>query len=336
MDDGAFHQAAVEGDIFGRISPEQKEHIVDCLLQENLRVAMMGDGVNDVLPIKKASLGIAMESGSNATRNVADMILLNDSFAALMPAFTEGRRIIGGMTNALYLFIARVTVSILLIIAITMIGLSFPFDPAQVALSTFTVGIPAFFLTLWARPQALRSDLLASIGRFVFPVAIITMMCGAGVYYYVYQGALRGTTRPDVPTRVRDMFESYTGVEFGTEEYPDAAATISAQSAMSIFFTSVSIVLIFFLEPPIRFFTAWHREVVSDRRPAYMAITLLILFAIMTQIDTVANYFGVLRLPSVFYLAIPAMIVGWTLMMRAVWRFHLFERLLGVTPPEVA
>ena len=74
------------GHIFGRISPEQKEHIVDCLLKEKLRVAMMGDGVNDVLPIKKASLGIAMESGSNATRNVADMILLDDSFAALRPA----------------------------------------------------------------------------------------------------------------------------------------------------------------------------------------------------------------------------------------------------------
>ena len=240
------------------------------------------------------------------------------------------------MTNALYLFIARVAVSILVIVAITMIGLGFPFDPAQVALSTFTVGIPSFFLTIWARPQALRSDLLASIGRFAFPVAIVTMLFIMPLYFVTYQGALEGTSRPNVPDRVREMFEDYTGVEFGTDEYPDAAATIAAQSAMSIFFTSVSIVLILFLEPPIRFFTAWHREVVSDHRPAYMAITLLVLFAIMTQINTVANYFGVLRLPSMLYLIILTMIVGWTLTIRAVWRFHLFERLLGVTPPEVA
>jgi cation-transporting ATPase E len=92
---------------------------------------MMGDGVNDVLSLKKASLGIAMQSGSSAARNVADMILLNDSFAALRPAFHEGRRIIGGMSRALYLFLSRVATTTLLIIAITMVGLDFPFDPAR-------------------------------------------------------------------------------------------------------------------------------------------------------------------------------------------------------------
>jgi cation-transporting ATPase E len=158
MNQVEFDQAAAEAAIFGRIKPEQKDQLVDALLRQGKRVAMMGDGVNDVLALKKASLGIAMQSGSSAARNVADMILLDDSFAALRPAFQEGRRIIGGMSNALYLFLTRVATTTLIIVGVTMVGLDFPFDPAQVALTTFTVGIPAFFLTLWARPQRLQAN----------------------------------------------------------------------------------------------------------------------------------------------------------------------------------
>ncbi|HXV45035.1 MAG TPA: HAD-IC family P-type ATPase, partial [Anaerolineae bacterium] len=182
MNQAEFDQAADEASIFGRITPEQKEKLVDSLLHQGKRVAMMGDGINDVLSLKKASLGIAMQSGSSAARNVADMILLNDSFAALRPAFHEGRRIIGGMSNALYLFLARVATTTLIIIAVTMAGLDFPFDPAQVALTTFTVGVPAFFLTLWARPRRLDEHLLSSLARFVFPVAIVTMLMGVAIY----------------------------------------------------------------------------------------------------------------------------------------------------------
>lgn len=154
MDRDGFDRAAAEATVFGRIKPEQKEGLVDALLRKGKRVAMMGDGVNDVPALKKASLGIAMNGGSSAARDVADMILLKDSFAVLSPAFYEGRRIIGGMTSALYLFLARVATTAMLIVAVTMIGLDFPFDPAQAALTTFTVGIPSFFLTLWARPRS--------------------------------------------------------------------------------------------------------------------------------------------------------------------------------------
>ena len=137
-----FDQVAAETTVFGRIAPEQKEQIVASLIRQGHYVAMMGDGVNDALSLKKAKLGIAMESGSNVTRNVADMILLNDSFAALLPAFTEGKRIIGGLSISLYLFLARVVTSMLLIIAISMVGLGFPYEPSQVALTLFTVGLP--------------------------------------------------------------------------------------------------------------------------------------------------------------------------------------------------
>lgn len=217
-------RAAVEGTVFGRIKPEQNEGLVDALLRKGKRVAMMGDGVNDVPALKKASLGIAMNGGSSAARDVADVILLKNSFAVLRPAFYEGRRIIGGLTSALYVFLARVATTALIIVAVTMIGLDFPFDPAQAALTTFTVGIPAFFLTLWARPQRLPEGLLPSLARFVFPAAILTMLMGVCIYAVDYNvvidsprfrtasttGSDRRTSRtPGSPSGARDTKTSW-------------------------------------------------------------------------------------------------------------------------------
>jgi len=101
MSQAEIAHAAQEATIFGRITPEQKQDLVDALIAQGHYVAMMGDGVNDVLSLKKAKLGIAMQSGSNATRNVADMVLLGDSYAALVPALSEGKRIVNGITDDL-------------------------------------------------------------------------------------------------------------------------------------------------------------------------------------------------------------------------------------------
>ena len=90
MSDAEFAQAAHDATIFGRMTPEQKERLVDALRKQGFYVAMTGDGVNDVLSLKKAQLGIAMQSGSQAARNVADIILLNDSFGARRPPSARG------------------------------------------------------------------------------------------------------------------------------------------------------------------------------------------------------------------------------------------------------
>ncbi|MCB0175376.1 MAG: HAD-IC family P-type ATPase [Anaerolineae bacterium] len=330
MSPAEFDQAAAEASIFGRISPEQKEKLVDALLRQGKRVAMMGDGVNDVLSLKKASLGIAMESGSSATRNVADMILLKDSFAALRPAFFEGRRIIGGMSSALFLFLARVTSSTLIIIAVTMTGISFPFDPAQVALTTFTVGIPAFFLTLWARPQVLRRDILSLLARFVFPVSILNLLFGVSIYAWDYFRAYAGLTRPDIPDRAKVMFESYTGVAFGTDEFGNAAATIAAQGSLSIFISCTAFLLILFLEPPLPFFLGWRRNVSPDKRPAFLALGLFILFQFIYFEPLLGSYFGILHKPADTYLGILGLVVIWFFLIRFIWRAQIFERFLGL------
>jgi cation-transporting ATPase E len=330
MSQNDFDQAAAEATVFGRIKPEQKDQLVDALLRQGKRVAMMGDGVNDVLALKKASLGIAMQSGSSAARNVADMILLKDSFNALRPAFQEGRRIIGGMTTALYLFLARVATTTLIIIAVTMLGLGFPFDPAQVALTTFTVGVPAFFLTLWARPRRLDEDLLASLSRFVFPVAIVTMLMGVAIYVTDYHALLNSPLAQEDALWATQIFESYTGVPFGDAGYANTVATVLAQGSLSIFISWTACLLILFLEPPSRFFLGWRDEVSPDKRPAWLALGLFILFLIIWSVGPLGYYFGILVKPPAVNAALMMLVVLWFFIMRAVWRARLFERFLGL------
>ena len=142
MDDAALVAVANETIVFGRITPAQKERLVDALRAGGHYVAMIGDGVNDVLSLKKANLGIAMESGSQATRGVADLVLTEDSFAALAPAVGEGQRILNGMQDILKLFLTRIATIGLLIVTSLVVGL-FPIELRNAsAVTVFTVGIP--------------------------------------------------------------------------------------------------------------------------------------------------------------------------------------------------
>ncbi len=327
---------AAEGTVFGRIKPEQKEGLVDALLRKGKRVAMMGDGVNDVPALKKASMGIAMNGGSSAARDVADLILLKDSFAVLRPAFYEGRRIIGGMTSVLYLFLARVATTALIIMAVTMIGLDFPFDPAQAALTTFTVGIPAFFLTLWARPQRLAEGLLPSLARFVVLVAMVTTLMGAGIYAIDHEVALNSplVRANDLPDEVRQAYESYTGAAFGSEGYEDMVATVTAQGSLSMFVSWTAILLILFLEPPGRFFLGWRKEVSPDKRPAVLAAVLFVVLLVVWLVDPLGYYFGVLTKPWFIIVAIMGAVAAWFFLVRAIWRANLLDRFLGLDRAE--
>ncbi|MGK7929543.1 MAG: HAD-IC family P-type ATPase, partial [Spirulina sp.] len=126
MDDSELARAAKKYRIFGRTTPEQKAKLVESLRKDDRYVAAMGDGVNDVLALKKANLGIAMESGSKATRNAADIVLLKDSFASLPHTFLEGQRIRNGIQDVLKLFMIRVFVVTLIIFATGQVLGTFP------------------------------------------------------------------------------------------------------------------------------------------------------------------------------------------------------------------
>ncbi|MCR4282609.1 MAG: HAD-IC family P-type ATPase [Bauldia sp.] len=328
----AFEQAAEDATILGRISPAQKERLIAALVHRGHHVSMIGDGVNDVLALKKAQLGIAMQSGSPAARAIADIVLVGDSFAALVPAFREGQRIVSGMTTVMALFLARVSASILMIVAITMLGLSFPFEPAQIATSLFTVGIPALLLAMWAKPATPVGDLLPRLVRFVIPTAILTMIVGVALYTLQYDRVLNTVTAVDIPQRVIDMFERVTGVDYSAgDKFAGAAATIVAQTVLSTFVAYTAFVLILFVEPPFRFFTGW-RDVSDDRRPAYLAVALSVIFFVIVQTGPIAAYFALIPLGPGMLLQVAGGLIVWTLALRETWRRGWLDRFLDLGP----
>ena len=316
--------------VFGRIAPEQKEQIVDSLRRRYHQVAMVGDGVNDARALKRAHVGVAMRSGSSVTRDVADIVLLDDSFATLPPARTEGRRIIAGVGNSMYLFLARVATQMLVILTVTLLGLGFPYTPTQVGLTLFTVGLPTFFLTLWARPDEPRDDLLVSLARFVLPVSILTAGFATAVYAYLYRQITIGFTKADFPGAIA-LFEKYTGVPASDPTFVTASATLGAQSGLSVFVSTTAIVLILFLEPPHRLFTAW-TGVSPDRRPLWLALGLFAAFAIVLVVPATRTYFG-LTAPDPPVVQVPAVaLVGWFVAVSLALRHRLLERLVGLHP----
>ncbi|MFW6028193.1 MAG: HAD-IC family P-type ATPase, partial [bacterium] len=329
MSDDEFAETADRATIFGRTSPRQKERLVEALIGKGHRVAMIGDGVNDVLAVKKAQLGIAMQSGSSATRNVADMVLLDDSFSALRPAFQQGKRIIAGVAYAMCLFLTRVAVAALVIVAISVLGLGFPFEPAHVALTYLTAGVPSFFLILWAKPEVANKDLLWSLTRFVIPAATVTTLFGVALYTGFYMRVLTGIQTYDIPPNVITRFREFAGVTGGLDrDLAIAAATIVAQTVLSVFITITAFLLILFLIPPVRFFAGW-TDLSKDKRPAFMALGLFAVLLAILVTPSVSHYFALFPLGFGPAGAIGVSAVLWVLALRFIWRARLFERLLA-------
>lgn len=337
-----FEQAAEESTIFGRIAPEQKAQLVEALQKRGHYVAMIGDGVNDILALKKANLGIAMQSGSSATRNVADMVLINDSYAALAPALSEGKKIINGITNAVYVLLTRSLTYAFAIIGVLMVGLDFPFEPAQAGVTAITVGLPSFFLTLWARPTAKEEPLLPSLVRFVLPVALWSMLIGVTLYSATYFRSsgfidLVDTVTPETLLEMRgghellaaiDLLEQYTGVAHGAADFSNLAARLDAQTTLSVFLSLSALLLILFLEPPIQLLASW-RPVSPDRRPAWLAIGLIILFISALNIPGVASYLGFLPPIFVSWAQLVVGLLVWMVGLSWLWRKRWVDKLLG-------
>ncbi|MBW0102885.1 HAD-IC family P-type ATPase [Pseudonocardia sp. KRD291] len=328
-DTDAFDEAVDGHAVFGRIAPEQKEQLVDSLRRRGHQVAMVGDGVNDARALKRAHVGVAMRSGSSVTRDVADMVLLDDSFATLPLARTEGRRIISGVGSSMYLFLARVTTQMLVILTVTLLGLGFPYTPTQVGLTLFTVGLPTLFLTMWAKPAVPQEDLLVSLARFVIPVGIITAGFGTAVYAILYRFVSDALTTSGAAGPPGGLFESYTGLSSSDPEFVTASATLGAQSGLSVFISLTALVLIVLLEPPARVFASWN-PVTTDRRPTLLAVGLAAAFAVVLLIPATRSYFGLTAPdPPVVYVAVPAVLV-WFVVISVVLRFRVLERMLGL------
>lgn len=162
------------GTVFGRVTPSQKRDMVGALQSRGHTVAMTGDGVNDVLALKDADIGVAMGSGSPATRAVAQIVLLDNSFATLPHVVAEGRRVIGNIERVANLFLTKTVYSVLLAILIGAIGVPFPFLPRHLTLiGSLTIGIPAFFLALAPNTERARTGFVKRVLRLAMPSGVI-------------------------------------------------------------------------------------------------------------------------------------------------------------------
>jgi cation-transporting ATPase E len=143
--------------VFGRVVPHQKRAMVEALGARGHVVAMTGDGVNDVLALKDADLGIAMGGGSAASRAVAELVLMDGRFATLPAVMAEGRRVIANIERVAKVFVTKTVYATVLALAVGLAGLAFPFLPRHLTLvSSLTIGIPGFFLAL--EPSTQRSS----------------------------------------------------------------------------------------------------------------------------------------------------------------------------------
>ncbi|BCY10723.1 cation transporter E1-E2 family ATPase [Actinoplanes sp. L3-i22] len=333
LDDGALDRVVAGTTVFGRVAPEHKERIVRSLRRQGRYVAMIGDGVNDARALKQAQVGVAMRSGSAVTRDVADIVLTGDSLAALLPARREGRRIIAGISISLYVFLARVATQGLVILTVTMLGLGFPYSPAQVGLTLLTVGIPTFSLTVWAKPAPPDPRLLSNMARFVIPAAVITASFSAAIYAALYQLTLRGLSSGLAPAKVVAEFERYTGLAYGSgTDFATASATITAQTGLSTFFCLASFVLLLFLAPPARIFAAWTRPT-GDRRPALLVVGLLLVFSAVVLVPALSSYFGLITHVRVVYLVVHLALLPWFATLSAAFRHRWLDRVLGLSRP---
>ncbi|MFF0695374.1 HAD-IC family P-type ATPase [Streptomyces tendae] len=163
-----------EGTVFGRVTPQQKRDMVGALQSRGHTVAMTGDGVNDVLALKDADIGVAMGSGSEATRAVAQIVLLNNSFATLPSVVAEGRRVIGNITRVATLFLVKTVYSVLLAILVVCSQVEYPFLPRHLTLlSTLTIGVPAFFLALAPNKERARPHFVRRVMRYAIPGGVV-------------------------------------------------------------------------------------------------------------------------------------------------------------------
>ncbi|MFE6361142.1 cation-translocating P-type ATPase [Streptomyces sp. NPDC057806] len=193
-------EALDAGTVFGRVTPQQKRDMVGALQSHGHTVAMTGDGVNDVLALKDADIGVSMGSGSEATRAVAQIVLLNNSFATLPSVVAEGRRVIGNITRVATLFLVKTVYSVLLAVLVVCWQVEYPFLPRHLTLlSTLTIGVPAFFLALAPNKERARPHFVRRVMRYSIPGGVVAAVATFLTYliarhHYAGEGALDAET----------------------------------------------------------------------------------------------------------------------------------------------
>ena len=191
LDDGELSFLVGSRTVFGRVSPQQKRTMVAALQAAGHVVAMTGDGVNDVLALKDADIGVAMGSGSAAARGVAQLVLIDDAFAALPPVIAEGRRVIANVERVASLFLVKTVYATAIALMVGVTGVAYPFLPRHLTIvSNLTIGIPAFFLALLPNARLFRPGFVGRVLRVAVPCGVIASLATMAVYFWAYRADL--------------------------------------------------------------------------------------------------------------------------------------------------
>ncbi|MGV0747284.1 cation-translocating P-type ATPase [Mycolicibacter heraklionensis] len=186
--------------VFGRVRPDQKRAMVHALQARDHTVAMTGDGVNDVLALKDADIGVAMGAGSSAARSVAQIVLLDNKFATLPYVVGEGRRVIGNIERVANLFLTKTVYSVLLALLVGLVGLAsalfgtkpllYPFQPIHVTVAAwFTIGIPAFVLSLAPNNERAHPGFVRRVMSGALPAGVVVGIATFASYLVAYRGS---------------------------------------------------------------------------------------------------------------------------------------------------
>lgn len=177
--------AADKYTVFGRVTPEQKCILVKALKQRGHKVAMTGDGVNDILALKEADCSIAMASGSEATRNVSHLVLMDSNFSSMPAVVAEGRRVVNNIQNSSSLYLMKTIFTMLLTVFYLCINEAYPFDTSHIMLlEFFVIGIPSFFLALQPNNQVIKGKFLPNLLSKSIPSALIFTIIAIACYLF--------------------------------------------------------------------------------------------------------------------------------------------------------
>ncbi|WP_283680170.1 HAD-IC family P-type ATPase [Lentilactobacillus sp. Marseille-Q4993] len=178
-DDDAFGQVATDHTVFGRVTPDQKKRLISSLQDKKHIVAMTGDGVNDILALRQADCGIAMASGSESTKSIADFVLINSNFDAMIGVLNEGRRVINNIQRVAAMYLIKTMYSVALTIMFMFMQNGYPFQPIQLTpITTLMVGIPSFIL-------ALQPNFGKITNQFMRQVLVVSAPAAACIVGYI-------------------------------------------------------------------------------------------------------------------------------------------------------
>jgi cation-transporting ATPase E len=297
LDDEDLSRLVTETTVFGRVTPDHKEKLVQALQSQGRFVAMIGDGVNDIPALKAAQVAAVMRSGSPATRSVADIVLLEDSFGALSKALLEGQRIRQGMESVFKLFLVRTLSISLAILFVALVSDEFPLTPRQSAVvAMLTVGIPAVALATWAMPGKSPHLLLPTAIAFVAPAAVTMGLVGFGVY------------------------EAFLHLDAGLNEARTALTLFSVLCGIALIPYAVTSQNLWLTRDPLR----QHRNLVG------LAAVMLVLYGIMSVQPNLRDFYELEVLDPLQYAAIAVAVIAWAQLLRFAVHYGVDEWLGGV------